>query len=766
MTNRSRLRLVVLQVLVLSLLATLLGRLWYVEVHQGAKYQALASDIQIRHVVTTPVRGQILDDQGRPMVTNRTSLVLSLDRSVLDTVPRKERAVELAGLAVRLKTTATSILDRITPCGSPGAVKPPVCWNGSPFQPVPIAQDVSASVALAIQERAELFQGVTIQLQAIREYPLVSSKQYPMNAAQILGYIGPANAQQVAQSQGSPNPLVDSNVVGQAGLEAQYDQYLRGVNGVKALSIDRAGNVNGTISETPAVAGDNLVTNIDAHVQSVLESQLAAAIARARSQTDRLTGKHYIADSAAGVVLDVQTGAVVAMATLPTYSPSIWVGGISQRNYNALLAPAANNPLVNRAFQGGYAPGSTFKVVSSSAMLQNGYSAAGPYNCPPYYMVGNRKFLNDEGIGAGYLSLAQAIAKSCDTVFYPIAYNQWLLDGGQNPNHPKDIFIKEALAWGFGKNTGIDLPNENSGNITTRQSLYNTWKQMDPIYCKRAKTGYPEVAKTNPNWAAYLKALAVENCGPQGAVYQAGDAVNFVIGQGYTLTNPLKMAQVYAAIGNGGILWQPQVAKALLSPTGQVVTRLKPHVEGRLPISTSTLHFLQSALTGVTTSGTTQQQFADFPLNQIPVASKTGTAEVAGKQTTSWVASYAPANKPKYAVVMMVSQGGFGSTTVGDSIKAVYQSLFGVKGLTVNPKLSILPGGQIPTLLPVVSPDGVILPPGSIVKRPAATATSSTTGASFTGSPGSTDPALPAALGPSPPFSLAAASRRFWAGSG
>jgi penicillin-binding protein 2 len=772
-TDRSRLRLVILQVLVLSLLATLIARLWYVEVHQGATYRALAADVQIRHVVTTPVRGQILDDEGRPLVSNRTTLVLTLDRSVLNTRTSAQQKAELAALAAQLKEGPAAILAQITPCGSPGAAKPPVCWNGSPFQPVPIAQNVSANLALSIEQQAEVYPGVAVQLQAIRDYPQYGSTTFPANAAQILGYVGPANAQEIAATQNAANPIVANDTIGQAGLEQEYDNYLRGVNGVERLSIDRAGNVNGTLSQTDPIPGDNLVTNIDSHVQSVLEAQLAAAVARAKSQ-DPCPGSKGVtgpckAESAAGVVLNVQTGAVVAMATLPTYNPSIWVGGISQTNYNALLAPSANEPLIDRAFQGGYAPGSTFKVVSSSAMLENGYSATSLYDCKSVYMVGNQPFYNDEGIGAGYLTLAGAIEKSCDTVFYPIAYDQWLYDGGLNPTHPRDIFIKQALAWGFGTDTGIDLPNENPGNITTRQSLYNTWKQMDPIYCKRAKTGYPEIAKTSPEHAAYLKALAVANCGPQGAQYKAGDAVNFVIGQGYTLTNPLKMAQVYAAIANGGILYQPQVAKAVLSPSGAVVTQFKPHVDGKLPISKSVLQFLQGALVGVTTAGTTRQQFADFPLNQISVASKTGTAEVQGQQSTSWVASYAPANKPKYAVVMMVSHGGYGSTTVGDSIKAVYQSLFGVKGTTVDPKLSVLPNAQLPTSLPVVNADGVILPPGSVVPRspstPPATATGTAAAASFVTGSGSGLPGLPAALGP-PRALNADLARRLWVGDG
>jgi penicillin-binding protein 2 len=714
-SDRSRLRLVVLQVLVVSLLLTLLGRLWYLQIYSGDEYRNAATNNQVRNVVTEAVRGQILDDEGRALVRNRTSLVVSIDRSVLDRMTTAREKAVLVALAAKLHTTAGSLSDRITLCGTPGAKNPPICWNGSPFQPIPVARDVTPDLALSILESAENFPGVSADLEAIREYPAPDKA----NAAHMLGYIGPVTGDELAASVGSSNPLYQYDQVGKAGLEEQYDDVLRGVNGIKQLAVDRAGNVTGTVSETAATPGDNLVTNIDAKVQAVLEQQLVLAIQRARSLPDPQGNGHYKADSAAGVVLDVRNGHVVAMASVPTYDPSIWVGGVTNKQYAALTSTSAGIPLLSRAYQGGgFAPGSTFKVVSSSAMLQNGYTTAGPYKCPSFLKVGTKTFTNAEDIGHGNLTLKQAIEASCDTVFYKVAFDQWLRDGGLKPlPKPHDIIINEAVAWGFGTKTGIDLPGEAAGNITTRADLKATWEQMRPTYCKRAQTGYPDVAKTNPPLAATLKAYAYDNCQPAGAQYKGGDAVNFIIGQGQTLTTPLKMAQIYAAIANGGTLWTPQVAKAVLAPDGTVVKRYPPVAEGKLPISKTTLAFLQNALIGVTTSGTSQNQFKGFPLGTIPIASKTGTAEVAGKQTTSWFTTYAPAtSKPEYAVVMMVSQGGFGSTTSADSVRAIYEALFGIKGKNPpDPKLSILPGGVLPVGLPIITADGRILPPGSKV---------------------------------------------------
>jgi penicillin-binding protein 2 len=618
LTARSRLRLVVLQVLVLSLLLTLLGRLWYLQVYEGDQYRTAADTNATRSVVTPAVRGLILDDEGRPLVSNRVSLAITVDRSVLVRLKSAQRLAVLARLARALKTTPTAILARLELCGPDATSKPPICWNGSPYQPIPVARDVPQKVALAILERAEEYPGVSADLEAVRQYP----RPYGANAAHELGYVGPVTDDEVTATENAPHPLFRSDMIGRSGLEAEYDDVLRGVNGVKKVAVDRAGNVTGTVDETAAQPGANLVTNLDARVQHTLEVQLVAAIQRARSQVDKKTGRHYVADSAAGVVLDVRNGHVIAMASVPTYNPAVWVGGVTTKEYAQLTSKASGLPLLSRAYQGGFAPGSTFKVMSSSAMLQNGYSVAGPYNCPSNLKVADRTFDNSESKGYGKISLERTIEVSCDTVFYQVAYDQWLRDGGKHPiAHPHDIFINAALAWKFGQKTGLDLPGESAGNITTRKDRLQTWKDNRSLYCREAKT------EKDP----YLRAIARDNCGPAGGLYLPGDAVNFIIGQGETLITPLKLAQVYAAVANGGTLWKPQVGKAVLSPTGKVLKVFKPVAQGRLPISTFTLNFLHTALSRVPIAGTAKNQFTDWPLATIPIAAKTGTAEVRGE---------------------------------------------------------------------------------------------------------------------------------------
>jgi penicillin-binding protein 2 len=269
-----------------------------------------------------------------------------------------------------------------------------------------------------------------------------------------------------------------------------------------------------------------------------------------------------------------------------------------------------------------------------------------------------------------------------------------------------------AKAYGLGKPTGLDLPSESDGRIADRAWKRAYWKATKDFYCAKAKTGYPAVAKKDPRRAAYLLQLSKENCA-DGYAYRGGDAANFAIGQGDTTTTPLQMARVYAAVANGGKLVTPHIGRAVMTPDGKLVRRIEPKPAGRIPVSKSTLTWLRAALRGVTEQGTGYGPFARaaFPLAKVPVASKTGTGEVYGKQTTSWFTSYAPANNPQYAVVMMVSQGGTGSGVSGPSVAELYKTLFGVDGATVDLAKASPPGGHPTTVLPDVRPDGTVVQP-------------------------------------------------------
>jgi penicillin-binding protein 2 len=406
------------------------------------------------------------------------------------------------------------------------------------------------------------------------------------------------------------------------------------------------------------------------------------------------------------VVLDVNTGAVVAMASAPTFDPAAWVGGISAAAYATLTDPSANSPLLPRAWGAGGPPGSTFKVVSAAAALESGYSAQDRYDCSRSYRIADRDFGNFESEAYGPITLQQALEVSCDTVFYRIAYQMWQADGGLDPvAHPADPMQKMAGAFGLGRLTGVDLPGESAGRIADREWKQRNWQATKERDCERARTGYPDLATTQPTRAAFLQQVAADNCA-RGYQYSPGDAANFAIGQGDTIVTPLQLARMYAAVANGGTLWRPHVAKAELGADGRVLRTFKPVIQGHVPMTDATLAYLRQSLVGVTTAGTAAGVYAGWPLEAISVAAKTGTAEHYGQQPSSWFAGYLPAGAhPRYAVVMTVSQGGTGSGTSGPSVRAIEAALLGVD------RAPVLPHGMPPVNLPTLQSDGTYRKP-------------------------------------------------------
>jgi penicillin-binding protein 2 len=718
MSERSRLRLVVLQVLVLSLLATLLGRLWFVQVVAAENYKTAAAENGTREIITPAPRGMILDARGRPLARNRTALVVSISRTAM--LRQQDGGRELVGKVAKvIGEPFEQVWDKTRLCGSPGAPPAPRCFNGSPYQPIPVTDEASTAMALQIMERREDFPGVTAELTAVREYP----QPLGANAAHELGYLGPVTDEELAarevanDKRGAKNETVlqSTDLIGRAGLEREYDDDLRGRPGVKTLAVDHQGGVIGTLAETQPTPGNYLVTTIDAEVQAAAEKQLKAAILRARNTGD--INKGYAtklkADSGAVVVMDVRTGGIVAMASWPTYDPNIWVGGISTKDYKSITSRKNDYPNQSRAFQGEFAPASTFKAVTLPAAVKAGYSVNASYDCPSAYSIGGTPKRNYESQGYGVISMLRAIQVSCDTVFYKFAYETWLRMGGlKAKKRAKDPFTEMAKAYGLGRPTGLDLPSESDGRIADRAWKRAYWKATKDFYCAKAKTGYPEVARKDPQRAAYLLQLSKENC-VDGWAYRGGDAANFAIGQGDTTPTPLQMARVYAAVANGGKLVTPHIGRAVMTPDGQLVRRIAPEPSGRLPVSKATLDWLRHALRTVTEVGTGYGPFAraGFPIAKLPIASKTGTGEVYGKQTTSWFASFAPATKPQYAVVMMVSQGGTGSGISGPSVAELYKTLFGVDGSKVDLAEAAPPGGHPTTALPAVRPDGTVVQP-------------------------------------------------------
>lgn len=742
MSDRSRLRIVVLRVIVVSILMTLLGRLAYLQVAEGTAFRKAASANRIREVITPAARGQVLDDRGLPLVGNRTALVVSVTRSVVRSQKHHGAAV-LERLSHVIGIPADQIALLITPCGEKqkdGTVaKAPNCWSGSPLQAVPVKSyraDNPAEVrrVLAIEEHAEDFPGVEAMYAAVREYPQGAL------AAHALGYVGPLSTDDLKKSKYKSRP--SGSLIGKSGVEAVYDDRLRGVDGVQKLQVDLNATVTGTLGEVGAVAGDNLVLSLDAGVQRAAERALVKGITAARTRFDKDRGKNFTAPTGAAIVVDVTSGQLVALASYPSYDPSLFVPRISQHNY-AVLTHDPAQPLISNATQGLYSPGSTFKIVSTAAAVAAGNSIYGYYNCPPLLKVGNRVFHNFEGEFFGSINFTTTLVKSCDTVYYQLAYNEWIHDGATvNKPTAREVFPKMARSWGFGTPTGIDLPDERSGLITDRGSKQRSWVANKAIKCKRARTGYPEVAKGDPVRAAYLLALAKEFC-TDGYRYNAGDAALFAIGQGDVLVTPLQLAMAYSALANGGTVYEPRLAKGFLSADGKTYSTLAPVKKAMLPVSAPVLNFIRAALTGVPQKGgTAQSAFAGFPFSRVSIAGKTGTADVQGKAPTSWFASFAPANNPRYAVVVMVPESGKGGEVSAPIAREIYDAMY---GLVPGTKPLLGPGDVLPAKLPVVRPDGTIGPPGTRVPvaprlvRPSTLASPAPSGTKAFGPP----PALP-----------------------
>lgn len=681
MNPRTHFRLVVLYVLVGLLLLILMGRLWSMQILDGSHYQQLADQNRTRDIVVPAVRGMILDDRGIPLVRNRSALVVSVDRTTLSRQKDGGRTVmdRLAGV---LGTTYQDVANRIRLCG-PGIKRP--CWPGSPYQPIPVEDHVDPKRALQIMERQEDFPGVTAQVQAVRDYPRPEGAA----AAQVLGYLQPITQEELDQRKGlKVTGYSGVDLIGRAGLEAEYDAALRGEPGFRRVLVDSQGRVTGTAEEKSAVPGGNLVTSIDAGVQGAAEKALKHAIENGRK------GGHP-SDAGAAVVMDVQTGRMVAMASYPTYDPSIWTGGISQDEYDALLGKKKGEPLISRVTQGQFAPGSTFKVSSVAAAVSDGYPLNGTYQCPGSFDVGSRAFHNFEGEALGSMSLHTALVKSCDTVFYKFAYEEWLRDGGMHPKkNPSDPMVKMARNYGFGKPTGIDLPSESSGRIPDRGWKKDYWDATKKGDCKAAKTGFPDVQKTDPARAAYLKAVAAENC-VDGYVWRAGDAANFSVGQGDVLVTPLQLVRAYAAVANGGKLFTPRLGLAVMRADGSIERRIPAPPPTKLPVDPKVLAYIRGGLAGVTKSGTAAGAFNGFDFKTVDVAGKTGTAEVYGKDDNSWFASFGPVKHPRYAVIVMVAQGGQGAVTAAPAVREIWEAMYGTKK-----QKPLLTDGKLPSDLP------------------------------------------------------------------
>ena len=679
---RPGLRLRITGVIVLALFGVLGLRLWALTVLQEPAAAQSVTVNQIRAVQVQPTRGLILDRYGNPLVDNQVVQQLTLSRMAATQHPSVVgRLAALTG-----QTTAqvvASINDK----------------SYSIYKPVPILNNAPLSDIVYIREHPAEFPGVSSVATTERYYrqgelPGPAAGGYP--AAQTLGYVGTINASELKAE--ASKGYQEGDPYGQGGLELQYENELRGTPGAQQVEVDPQGQVVGTLKTSPAVAGDDLVTNIDTNLQQVADNALVTQIMALRKTPDKTCNCYPSADNGAVVVMNPQTGAVYAMSSYPSYNPAEWVGGISTADYQALNASGAQN---NYAIQGEYTPGSTFKLNTATAALDLGlwplsqyYDDTGTFTVPGCSGGSTTCTLaNAPGDGAkGSIDISTALTVSDDDFFYNLGAEFW--DAyEQNGQYGPTPIQNQAMQYGLGELTGIDLPFETQGRVDSKAERLKLHAE--------APVAFPHTT------------------------WYTGDNVEMAFGQGATAITPIEQAVAYSTFANGGTRYAPQVAAAVVTPSGKVVKRFTPQVTGHVTLSPPVYQALLTGFEGVVQSpnGTAAgvAGLSSFPGG---VAGKTGTADTEiGKEPTAWFVGFGPEADPQYVVVCVIDQAGYGATAsapvVGDIFN--YLATHPVTAPAIPPIQKVVQN-PLAVQLPSNATTAVTTPPATTTTAPSRTA--------------------------------------------
>ncbi len=596
-------RFAALGLVVLLVLGALFVRLWSMQVLSGDDYAALADNNRVREISVDAPRGRILDRNGVPLVTNRPTLAVSVPASA------KDDDELLMRLSTVLAMPVEEIRERVSSVKEE-ALRPRVVMIDTP----------SEVVAFLAEHEAE-FPGVEVQVLAVREYPQGSL------AAHVLGYTGEVSEDQLAEEEFQGYALGDQ--VGKTGAERQFESVLQGDKGYKRIEVDATGRPRKDIEQVDPNPGRDIMLTLDVNVQRVAEQALASALVEAHRD------EFPNARAGAAVALDVETGEVLAMASLPTYDPKVFLGGISTAQWEKLNAKESEFPLNNRAIMALYPPASTFKAFTGLAGLTHGVTGEwSGYYCPGKWTEMGEQWPKYCWKRTGHrgISFRQGIVDSCDTVFYEIGYEFY--------KQKDEKLQKYASQWGYGSRLGIDLPGEVAGRMPDAR-----WK-----------------AEFNADYPEYIRWLP-------------GDTVNLSIGQGDVLATPLQVASTYAGIANGGRVVRPHVLKEVLDSKGEAVKSVETEVAFTPQVSAEHLAIMRRALEDVVSEGTAKDAFRGFGAK---VAGKTGTAEVAKKDDYAWFTAYAPADEPRYAVAVLIEQGGHGGSIAGPAAREILAALLGL----------------------------------------------------------------------------------------
>ena len=617
----------------------LLLRLWSLQILSGAKYYAAAQNNQLRTVKIEAARGPILDRAGRVLVTNVPGTAVEVLPADL---PKQGRYAEMKQLAKVLNVPLPRVLARLEQ------------RKGDPLTPVTIQVAVHEPQVAYLSEHAREFPGVQVRQTFLRKYNTEAL------LAHILGYTGEISPGQLKDLRkqtyscgGRPVRYAAGDRIGEAGVEAQYDTYLRGCSGAKEFRVDSLG-----VRKTPVVLreeaqpGNAIRLTIDISLQRAAERALQYGIRLAHQDN------HWLANGGAIVAMNPNDGAILAMASAPTFKPSVFVGRTNPKKLAPLLDPTVakqdNYPGLNRAVAGLYPPGSTFKPVTAlAAMEARLISPFQTIQCTPKFEVHGQVFKNWDPYANEPMTMPQAIGASCDTYFYNLGYAFYAQPADRGP-----LLQGWASRFGFGAPTGIDVGPEQAGLLPTPD-----WRKA--TYTK----------KTDPC------------CWEIDRLWKPGDSIQLAIGQKDMLVTPLQMTRFYALIANGGYLVTPHVVAAIEEPGNPPRSHpINPPIPPRVFEDSSALAVVRDGLYRATHAsyGTATSVFGSFP---IAIAGKTGTAEKVVQppgyarpllQDQSWWCGYGPADKPKpdLVVCVLIENGGHGGTAAAPAALQVFEHYF------------------------------------------------------------------------------------------
>ncbi len=637
-------RLKLLAALVLVMFAALSTRLWFLQVLAAEQFRDEATSNAVRLVEIPAQRGRILDSSGEPLVDNRLSLVI--------TVNRQEVGDHKEDVLYRL----SQLLD--VPAADLGAILDDPDSIYYPYSPIPVAVDVPEKVGWYIREHGADFPGVDVVQLPVRSYPLGSA------AAHILGYLG-----QVSQEKLDTPAFADyepGDLVGVAGVESVYEHDLVGTPGLEKFLVNSLGETLSQIGEAePPRRGNDVYLTVDADTQRLAEESLRLGVANARTVFDEASQKHLLATAGAVIVMDPDTGGIEAMASFPTFQPSVFTRSMSTAELDRRFGIARGLPLIDRAIAGQYPAGSTYKpFIALSALERERASTERSYGCPGTWITPFNQddpdaiqypFDNWTTANLGYMNIARALAVSCDTVFYPLGYSYWDDYFVNQDEEARGVTSREPLqndlmALGFGSLTNVDLPGEEEGRVPTSE-----WKR--------------DIHAANPD--AF----------PEGEWFP-GDLINMSIGQGDTLVTPLQLATAYSALMNDGHICTPHVLDQVVdADSGAAIREYQPRCRQVKAFDPAYVSYVKEALTGTVqdSGGTATGAFAGFPFSQVWVAGKTGTAEVPPRQDLSWFAAMTESQGERHVIVVLVEQGGHGSTTAAPIARHIIEGLYGLE---------------------------------------------------------------------------------------